>query len=631
MKNIVPGSSCSYKGNRATVHKVVDFKKVIIREDASGELEIVEVSELDFNNVHLENVQYIDSISDKDWKEANRRYSIIKPLIEAERGMKLEINKSVLVQNLAEEHNVGYSTIYRWLSVYNSTGLVSSLVPYKPEGGRNKSRLPEEIVLLMDEIINSHYLNSQKRSKKSTAIEVIRCCKNAGLVAPHTNTIYNRIKLLDKKKVLISREGYLEVSQTIEPTPGEYQDAKNPLDVIQMDHTLLDIIVVSEKERKPIGRPYITLAIDVYSRMVAGLYISLDPPGMLGAGMCLSNAILPKDETCAKYELKSEWPFWGIMQNLHMDNAKEFKGKTLKRASEEYGFIINWRPKAKSRYGAHIERLLGTLGRKIHSLPGTTFGDIKYRNNYNSESRATMSLSELEKWLHTQIVDIYHLEKHSGLGVSPLNKYYEGVFGSKRREGIGVPLMQFNPDKVRLDFLPMIERTIQRTGVVIDHIRYYSDIFKTYLYERAAIGHQQYVKNRGGSNFIFKRDPRNINKIYFLDEKESRYVEIPYADMRRPDMSIWDYRASLKIAQEHFPNSKITEDVIFDAYNRLREIEEGSKSSKKEAKRLERKRKVDEFNDSLKSSKPKLADELVPDIKESVRKKIEPFDFDEEI
>ncbi|MDH4474117.1 MAG: Mu transposase C-terminal domain-containing protein [Fluviicola sp.] len=632
MKNIVPGSSCSFEGKRATIQKFIDFKKVIVQEDATGELHVREISELDFDDKPIVNEQYIDSISDEDWIEANRRYSIIKPLIEVERGMKLEINKTVLVRNLSEEHHVGYVTIYRWLSAYNNTGLLSSLVPTKRDGGKDKSRLSEEVVLLMDSTIQTHYLNAQKRSKKNTAIEVIRCCKNAGLEAPHTNTIYNRIKLIDKKKVLTSRLGHLEVSQTIAPTPGEYTDAKNPLDVVQIDHTLLDIFVVSEEDRMPICRPFITLAIDVYSRMVAGLYISLDPPGVLGTGICLSNAILPKEDICAKYQLKSSWPLWGIMRNLHMDNAKEFRGKMLKRAGEEYGFTINWRPKAKSRYGAHVERLLGTLARKIHSLPGTTFELIKYRHNYDSEAKATMTLGELEKWLHIQIADVYHNEKHSGIKMSPLNKYNEGIFGSDRKEGIGIPLMQFHPDKVKLDFLPMIERTIQRTGVVIDHIRYFSDIFKTYLYERAAVGSEQFAKNRGGTNFIFKRDPRDISKIYFLDEKEARYAEVPYADMRRPPMSIWEHRAALKRVQEFYPHSKITEDIIFDAHNRLREIEENSKASKKEAKRVERKRKVAEFNDSLKKTQPEVSTDSELLQLEPVKKKmIEPFDFDEEL
>lgn len=628
MKNIVIGSVCYYKEKECIVRKFMDHKMLIVEEVHSKELHAVEFSKLVFDKQPQVTQKFIDTFSDEEWTEANRRFSIIKPIIDIERGMKLEVNKTVLVKELSEKHNVGYVTIYRWLSAYNSTGMVSSLIPVKPDGGKNKSRLSREVDVLIDEVINSVYNTSQKNTKKTTATEVIRRCKNAELPVPHVNTIYSRIKLISKKKSLESRIGYLDVSSKIAPTPGTFTEPKNPLDFFQIDHTLLDIFVVTEEDRTTIGRPYITLAIDVYSRMVAGLYISLDPPGTLGTGICLSNAILPKDDICAKYELKSDWPLWGVMRNLHLDNAKEFKGKMLKRASEEYGFIINWRPKGKARYGAHIERLLGTLSKKIHALPGTTFEQIKYRSNYDSKAKATMTLSELEKWLHTQIVDIYHNELHTGIKMSPLNRYKEGIFGSDRKDGIGIPLTQFHPDKVKLDFLPIIERTIQRSGVVIDHINYYSDIFKNYMYENAWKANDRFVKNRASKSYIFKRDPRDLSKIYFLDENEARYVEIPYADMRRAPISLWEYRESLKKAKEYNPRTQITEDLIFDAHNRLKAIEENSISAKKEAKRVERKRKVLEFKNSLNLSSKKEEEKVETEEPIVERKKIEPFEFE---
>lgn len=636
MKNIVLGTECSYQDQRVTIQKFVDFKKVIIKDESTGELFIEEIRNLDFSEKLTVNQKYIDSISDEDWVEANRKYSIILPLITAEKEMNLEVNKSVLVRELSEKHNVGYVTIYRWLKNYQATGLISSLIPIKRDGGKGKSRLNEEVEKITVDAIEEVYLNKQRLTKKETAIEIIRRCKNAGVTPPHRNTIYNRLQNLDKEKTLVKRLGYIDVDQKISPVPGTYTEAKNPLDIIQIDHTVLDIIVVSEDEREPIGRPLITLAIDVYSRMVAGLYISLDPPGALGTGICLSNVMLPKEDICAKYELKSEWPFWGVMKNVHMDNAKEFKGKMILRAAQEYGFNINWRPRGKARYGAHIERLLGTFSRKIHTLPGTTFESIKYRGNYNSEAQAVMTLSELEKWLHIQIVDVYHNTVHSTINMTPLQCYKEGVFGSKRKDGIGLSLMKFHPDKVRLDFLPIIERTIQRTGVVIDHIRYYSDIFRNYLYEKAWSANDRFYKNKRSKSHIFKRDPRDISKIYFYYEQEARYVEITYADMRRPPISIWEYRKALKKAAELNPSSQMTEDLIFDAYNRMKKIEEEATLTKKkvknEAKRKERKRKVEEFGHSLKSIKNSdIRKESNFSTSEIDISTLEPFDFENEI
>jgi putative transposase len=44
-----------------------------------------------------------------------------------------------------------------------------------------------------------------------------------------------------------------------------------PLDVVQIDHTLVDVIVVDSEHRQSIGRPWLTLAVDVASRAVCRL------------------------------------------------------------------------------------------------------------------------------------------------------------------------------------------------------------------------------------------------------------------------------------------------------------------------------------------------------------------------
>jgi len=36
---------------------------------------------------------------------------------------------------------------------------------------------------------------------------------------------------------------------------------------VELDHTVLDLIVVDEEDRLPIGRPTVTLALDVYCKI----------------------------------------------------------------------------------------------------------------------------------------------------------------------------------------------------------------------------------------------------------------------------------------------------------------------------------------------------------------------------
>jgi len=56
----------------------------------------------------------------------------------------------------------------------------------------------------------------------------------------------------------------------MEPAPGEYT-ATRPLQIVQIDHAQIDVIVVDDQSRERIGQPWITLAVDVLTRMVVGL------------------------------------------------------------------------------------------------------------------------------------------------------------------------------------------------------------------------------------------------------------------------------------------------------------------------------------------------------------------------
>ena len=59
------------------------------------------------------------------------------------------------------------------------------------------------------------------------------------------------------------------------------------------------------------GRPWITLTIDIFSRMVAGFYMSFDRPGAMALGLCLVHAMLPKETWLAQHDIVTPWPLWG--------------------------------------------------------------------------------------------------------------------------------------------------------------------------------------------------------------------------------------------------------------------------------------------------------------------------------
>jgi putative transposase len=255
----------------------------------------------------------------------------------------------------------------------------------------------------------------------------------------------------------------------------------------------------------------------------------------------------------------------------------------LQRACKEYGINLEWRPVARPHFGGHIERLVGTLMKEMHALDGTTFSNTRERGDYDSEATASMTLSELETWLATYVVDVYHQREHKSIGMAPIEKFREGIFGSDDKPGTGLPEKIADEDRVRLDFTPFEERSIQNYGVVIDEIHYYHDVLRRWIGERDP------GNPKAKRKFMFRRDPRDISTIWFYDPEVMEYYPIPYRDTSHPPISLWEMREMQRQVKES--RKVVDERAVFEAYERMRAVEEEAQGKTKAVRRAEQRRK----------------------------------------
>lgn len=510
---IKPGSKVEYEGTVYEITHILDMESVLAQNPVNGDSRKLLIKDLLAPGISTEEKSQPDIavVTDKDWLIAQERLAHLVPLLNVEKRTKK------LVSEAAKKAGVDTVTIYRWMNKYRESMLLSSLLPEEKNGGRGKSRIDKNTEKIIEVTIEDYYRSKQKPTVKQTSDEAIRRCKNAGALIPSPITVRRRIAVLSDKERLKRRIGWQAARNKYEPIKGAFPGADYPLSVVQIDHTKLDIMLVDDIDRMPIGRPWLTLAIDVYSRMVAGMYVSLDPPGAMSVGLCLSHAILPKEQWLLKYDIKTQWPVWGLMAKIHLDNAKEFRGEMLRRSCEQYCIGIDYRPVKTPHFGGHIERLMGTFSNDVHTLPGTTFSNIKERGEYKPDKHAVMTLKELELWLATYTTEIYHQRFHSELDMSPLKKYEEGIFGKDNKQGCGLPRRIVDEDKLRLDFMPYVERSMQRYGIVIDAVHYYRSVLNRWI---NAVDPDFPKRKRV---FLIRRDPRDISVVYFWDPDLRRY------------------------------------------------------------------------------------------------------------
>jgi putative transposase len=138
---------------------------------------------------------------------------------------------------------------------------------------------------------------------------------------------------------------------------------------VQIDHTVVDLVVVDERHRLPIGRPYITVGIDVASRCIVGLVVTLEAPSALSVGLCLTHMATNKRTWLERLGVVMEWPMSGKPAELYVDNAAQFKSEALRRGCEQHGAQVRWRPPGQPHFGGIVKRVMGTMMEAVHELP----------------------------------------------------------------------------------------------------------------------------------------------------------------------------------------------------------------------------------------------------------------------
>ena len=354
-------------------------------------------------------------------------------------------------------------------------------------------------------------------------LEVKSRCSLAGLQLPSRTTIGRRWA---KRRGLdaLRRAALPDALQAPRSLVAKY-----PLGIVQVDHTQADVLLVSEYDRRIIGRPWLTIALDVATRCVLSFCVSTDRPGAATVGLLLTRAALRKEPWLEKIEVDAEWPMSGIPKVLHLDNAAEFKKQDSSQRLPEYDIDLMYRPVGRPHFGGHIERLNRTLMERVQGLLGATGSSPKGRSARQSEKTAASTPREFEQWLAIEVARRYHHAAHRGLlGATPADLWKMQV----RKCGFATIAGNWGAElEFLIRFLPAASRKIQAYGLTLFHIRYWHPIFAAWRETRRTI--------------TVRYHPEDLSRI-FVTAGTSDYLEVRYADMRRPAISLFEQRTALK-------------------------------------------------------------------------------------
>lgn len=376
---------------------------------------------------------------------------------------------------LGDAHPPSASTVWRWWKRFATTKSTIKLVDLRRGGVCRKT---DEQVRVLEDAVCEVYLNSQKRPIKEVVdkvhakIDKINTAREAEakITKPSTATIYRWMRTLYYEIVQTARHGKRVTERELRQSMQGVQVSR-VLERIELDHTPIDINLICSETKMVLGRPWLTLAIDRKSRMIAGFYVSFHAPSASSVLYCLRMAIKPKDELLANYkDLRNDWPVYGFFETLAVDNGMEEHAGALEAVCMVFCIELLYCEPGKPMHKGGIERFIGTSARAlVHQLPGTLFSNPEERGDYPSEKLAALDLKTFTRLLVKWIVDIYHVTPHRGLdGKTPLQVWQEEA--TKRT--IELPAYP-----AELDTMVGIEatRTAFHYGIEYDSLRYNSE------------------------------------------------------------------------------------------------------------------------------------------------------------
>lgn len=282
--------------------------------------------------------------------------------------------RNKIIQDMSTISGVSAITLKRLFSRFWQRGMTKNalLNDYKNSGGKGKERnlsdskvgrpkkadyngdiitginITEDIKKQFEIAVNKYYRNSNKISLTQTYRFILKDFFSDQYIengerkfsvweksrTPTYDQFYYWFKKLeDTKKDIILREGAKVFELTERPILSNSTiETDGPGTRFQVDATVADIYLVSSLDRnRIIGRPIVYAIIDVFSRLVVGIYVGLEGPSWMGAMMALDNMLADKVEFCKGYDInitEEQWPAKHLPDIIIADRG-EFEGYSV--------------------------------------------------------------------------------------------------------------------------------------------------------------------------------------------------------------------------------------------------------------------------------------------------------------
>jgi putative transposase len=391
----------------------------------------------------------------------------------------------LLAVTQGEETTAAARSVHRWRVAYHAAeaqygcGYLGLLDRVAARGNRTP-RIPEASRQMLDTYLQTHYATPQ--AKRAAAVYRLyqQACVQRGIPAVSERTFYRVRARFTTLEVTATRQGR-RAAYSLQPFVWQLErttprHGERPFAIAHLDHTELDIELVSSVTGKPLGRPWATLLLDAYSRRILAVYVTYDAPSYRSAMMAL--------RLCVQRHQR-------LPQELVVDRGAEFGSVYFETLLARYFMTKKERPTQQPRFGSVVERLFGTTTTTfLNQLLGNTQATKTPRQMTREVDPKRLAVWTLERFaarLSEWAYDVYDQLEHPALGQSPRDAF---AYGMQLAGGRLHRLIAY------ADEFLMLTRPTTRTGhakvdpsrgLTVNWLHYWHPAFRTPQVARSAV------------------------------------------------------------------------------------------------------------------------------------------------
>lgn len=305
-------------------------------------------------------------------EEQARRLKMIQSLILDNRTIMDPVSRNCISLDIAKQEGLGRRTVLRYYYAYLAQG-PTGLYPAKRVRRKKEPNNDERAMLLA---LNTFYYSPRKMSLSMTyEMMLLQSYRGEDGKILEEHPSFNQLRYMyDKtknaKKQVIAREGIGVYRKDYRPLTGAGNGDIDKIGFFEMDATRADVYLVSRYDRMPVDRPYIYLAVDVVSRLIAGVHICFEA-GQDAVMACLTNAACDKVAFCKRYGVKIEadtWPSCGLPGKVCTDRGSEFLGGRITELCETFRMEITSLPAYRPDMKGYVEKAFDVLQNRYKPL-----------------------------------------------------------------------------------------------------------------------------------------------------------------------------------------------------------------------------------------------------------------------